>query len=108
MILKRKNIDKLINGVRKNNGVFIAPAMNARQVVYRPVENLADMEFDYIIPRNSFKEVVFPQTEKVATFTLGRGGADMQDIVIDPSEVVVFGARPCDALSVGALRSVFT
>ncbi|MEE9614061.1 MAG: 4Fe-4S dicluster domain-containing protein [Thermodesulfobacteriota bacterium] len=81
-------------------------------MVYKPVTSAGEVESDYIVPGNSFKEFLFPQTEPVASFTIGSevsgGGVELRDVKIDPPETVIFGSRPCDAASVASLRSVFT
>ena len=108
MILKKANIGKLIEGVNSGGGVFVAPTTLARQVVYKPVNSADVIEFDYIIPRNSFKEYLFPQTEVIADFAFTKEGVSLGGVSVEPPETVIFGARPCDSTSVASLNSVFT
>lgn len=105
--LKKEGISKLIEAVNKEGSVFVAPKMDARQVVYAPVEKMDEVVFDYIIPRNSFKEFLFPQTEPIARFAIGKEGVDLRGVEVDPDETVIFGSRPCDAASVASLGAVF-
>lgn len=106
--LKKENIGKLIDSVRAKGGRFVAPVMDARQVVFKPVAKAGDIVFDYILARNSYKEFLFPQTEVVAEFTVGREGVDLRGTEVKPVETVIFGGRPCEAASVASLRAVFT
>ncbi len=108
MFLKRQDIGKLIASVRDSGGRFVAPATVARQTVYKEVSSLEEVAFDYILPRNSYKEMVFPQTEVIADFTLGKDGVDLKGRAISGRDTIVFGARPCEAASLASLRSVFT
>ncbi|MBI5893768.1 MAG: heterodisulfide reductase subunit A, partial [Deltaproteobacteria bacterium] len=113
--LKKENISKLIDAVSKEGTIFVAPTPpsppfskgGAGGVVYAPVSKFEEIVFDYIIPRNSFKEFLFPQTETVATFSINKEGVDLKGVEVESKEVVIFGARPCDAASVASLRAVF-
>lgn len=105
--LKKENLSKLIEALNKEGSVFVAPKMDARQVVYAPVAKAEEIVFDYIIPRNSFKKFLFPQTEAVATFSISKEGVNLKGIEVEPKETVIFGSRPCDAASVASLRAVF-
>lgn len=108
MFLKKQDINKLIGSVRDSGGRFVAPSVVARQNVYKLVSSIDEMVFDYILPRNSYKELVFPQTEAIADFTVGKDGVDLKGRAISGRDTVVFGARPCEATSLASLRSVFT
>jgi ferredoxin len=106
--LKKEDIDRLIDAVTSNGGLFVAPKIEARQVVYRPVSGIEDITFDYIVPGNSSKDYLFPQSEVIARYTIHKEAVDVEGVDIDPPEVIIFGSRPCDAASVASLRSVFT
>jgi len=106
-LLRRDRIGLLIEGVIKD-GVFIAPSISERQVVYGPVKEASEITFDYIIPRNSFKDFLFPQTEPVARFKAEKDAVLLEEVKPRPEETVIFGVRPCDAASRASLRSVFT
>ncbi len=106
--LKREDLAKLIDSVCSGEGLFVGPKMDGRQVVYAPISAYKDIVFDYIVPRNSFKEFLFPQTEVIARYAVHKDGIDLQGVKAESPEMVVFGSRPCDAASVASLRSVFT
>lgn len=108
-ILKRENLGKLIASVREKGGRFIAPVSDARQVAFKEATGAEDVVLDgYILARNSYKEYLFPQTEVVAEFTNSTQGVDLRPVEIEPKDTVIFGARPCEAASLSALRAVFT
>ncbi len=106
--LKKTELGGLIESVRAAGAVFIAPAVEAGRVVYKELESAEPLTEDYIIPVNTYKGWVFPQTEVVATFAVSKEGVDLKGTELDPAEVVVFGARACEAASLASLRSVFT
>ncbi|MFQ5585544.1 MAG: 4Fe-4S dicluster domain-containing protein [Thermodesulfobacteriota bacterium] len=106
--LKKENLNKLIEAFTGSGGVFTAPTLDGKQVFYSPVSSAEEMTSDYIVPKNSHKEHLFPQTEVVATYTINRDSVDVEGVNLDPPETVIFGIRPCDAASVASLRSIFT
>jgi len=106
--LKREDLTGLIESVRSGGGRFVAPTVEARQVVYKEVSSADEISADYIIPVNTYKEWVFPQTEVIADYRIGKNEVELRGREIDPPATVVFGARPCEAASLASLRSVFT
>jgi ferredoxin len=108
MLLKKEDMGRLIASVIHGGARFVAPSVEARQVVYKAIASEMDLAEDYILPRNSFKEFLFPQTEVIAEFRFSGGSVDLEGRGPEAVETVVFGARPCEAASTAALRSVFT
>ncbi len=108
IFLKKTELNDLVASVRSAGALFVAPAIEAGRVVYKEMSDGDGITLDYIIPVNTYKEWLFPQTEVVATFNLKKDGVDLQGVELDPPEVVVFGARACEAASLASLRSVFT
>ncbi len=107
-ILKKEDLAKLIASVTGKGGRFVAPTLVARQIVFKKVSRAEDMAQDYIIARNSFKEFLFPQTEVIAEFTIGKDSVDMKGVEVEATQTVVFGARPCEAASLAGMRALFT
>jgi len=107
-ILKKTDLGSLIESVTKKGGRFVAPVMDARQVVFKKVTSAEEVVKEYILARNSFKEFLFPQTEVIAEFTLGKDSVDMRGVEVHAPETVVFGARPCEAASLKGMHALFT
>lgn len=106
-LLKKNELGKLIGAVN-SAGRFIAPKIVSRQAAYSLVTSVDEVAFDYILPVNSYKEAVFPQTEVIAKFTVDKNSVRLETEDLQPKETVIFGARPCEAASLKSLRSVFT
>ena len=106
--LKKADIEKLMKAVTGEGALFIAPISEGGYVSYKPVTDISEVVFDYVIPTKSFKEFLFPQTESVARFAIGQHSVDVEPVEPDATERVIFGSRPCDAASVASLRSVAT
>jgi len=108
ILLKKSDLNTLAASVRASGALFVAPVMDAGRVVYKECESAEEITGDYIIPVNTYKEWVFPQTEVIATFSVKKDGVDLEGTDLTPPEAVVFGARACEAASLASLRSVFT
>ncbi len=106
--LKKDKVGELIQSVISGGGRFVAPVVDARQVVYAEVSAPEPIKYDHVIPDNSYKEWVFPQTEVIADFTIKGGDVEIASREVNAVETFVFGARPCEAVSLASLRSVFT
>ncbi len=106
--ISKESLGTLITTVNKSGGRFVAPVLDARQVVYKEVASIEPVVDDYILPRNSYKEVAFPQTEVIYKYELNRAGVTIDPVEIEARETIVFGARPCEAASLASLNSVFT
>lgn len=106
-LLKKQDLGKLIETLTGDGTTFVAPLLEEDRVVYGVVEDASNVIFDYVIPKSSFKEFLFPQSEVVATYDLGKDGEGVKGVSMEFPPVVIFGARPCDANSVASLRSVF-
>ena len=107
-ILKKADLGKLIESVTKKGGRFVAPTTDSRQIVFKKVKSAEEIATDYILARNSFKEFLFPQTEVVAEFTLGKDTVDMRGVEVHAPQTVIFGARPCEAASLKGMHALFT
>ena len=107
-ILSKDGLTGLIASVTENGGRFIAPTIVARQIVFKKVAAASDIAGDYVLARNSFKEFLFPQTEVIAEFKLGKDKVEMSGVEPRTPYTVVFGARPCEAASLAGLRALFT
>ena len=108
MILSKEKLNALVEQVIISGGVFAAPAVAGGQVVMKPVTGAGEISFDYVIPANSAKEFLFPQTETIALMEVHKDSVDLTKVEPETPETVLFGVRPCDAASLASLRSVFT
>ncbi len=107
MILEKKGLKDLVDSLIKDNRRVVGPVRNNGLVEYAPIKGYNEMVWDYINPRNSFKEFLFPQTEPVAHYRVLKGNVELEGVEIEPVETVIIGSRPCDAASTPSLRSVF-
>ncbi len=108
MIIKRNDLKRLVEDLIGQGKRVIAPIMRMGLVEYGEIGSFDDITWDYINPRNSFKEFLFPQTEAIARYRIGKKDVELEGVIPELRETIVLGSRPCDAASTASLRSVFT
>jgi len=111
MLLTRHNLDQWVEALLGAGLRVVGTTMQAGQPVYAAVTRPSALDFSQVIPRNSLKDFVFPQTEPVMLYSIRKAGIEVKDVKADGPRVpdtVVLGARPCDAAGMAALQSVFT
>lgn len=108
-VLTRENLDRWVDAMVAVKVRVVGPVIRAGQPVYAPVDRASTLDFAPVIGRNSVKDFLFPQTEPVMLYTIGKAGVTVKDVRAADSfpETVVLGARACDAAGIAALRSVF-
>lgn len=107
-LLKRERLKGLIEELIGQGKRVVAPVLRMGLVEYAEIGSFGEIVWDYINPRNSFKEFLFPQTEAIARFRILKKDVDLEGVVPELKETIIIGARPCDAASTASLRSVFT
>lgn len=104
-LVSRSDLNNWLDGIAAGR-TLIAPRDVEGMVLYRQVENSAQIAAAFTRPVLSVKEVFFPPTERL--FTIQKTGQEVHLEEVFPDwETVVFGVRPCDARGVGLLDAVF-
>lgn len=103
-VLKKELSDWLEHIIGSHN--LVAPQIDDGVLLYKPVDRIENIVWEYQLPVNSIKEVFFPPTETLLKFN-GNG----EDVFIHetiPSESkVLFGVRPCDMHGIRVLDAMF-
>ncbi|MBL7224247.1 MAG: 4Fe-4S dicluster domain-containing protein, partial [Candidatus Brocadiae bacterium] len=88
---------------------LIAPVRDGDLVTLGPVTDPADIvpAADYINPRLSFKEFLFPKSEPILRYGRGGDAFDLTDASTTFPPTVVFGCRPCDAASLPIMDALY-
>ena len=73
MLITKEGLKKLAERLLGEGIQVAAPTERANQPVYAALRSADEMALDHQIPRNSFKEFLFPQTEVVARFAISKG-----------------------------------
>ena len=81
---------------------LIAPKDVSGVLLYRPVQNSAEVVWDYVRPVMSVKDAFFPATERLLSIEKTGQTVKLQENLPE-GEQVIFGVRSCDARGLLAL-----
>jgi formate hydrogenlyase subunit 6/NADH:ubiquinone oxidoreductase subunit I len=106
--IHQADLPKLFELLKDKGRKIVAPMLRNDKVVYDLANDFAVICEDYIQTALSAKEVVFPRTEKLFDYRREQEEYILRDRQTnDVPEVVVWGVRPCDALSFTPLKAIF-
>jgi sulfhydrogenase subunit beta (sulfur reductase) len=103
LALDSKNIKNLVAAMLKQADRVRGPVKDSREVVLADLSAKSELLFDYANYKLPLKREFFPQCEVIS-----RSDAEGPSAEIPPDEnIVLFGVRPCDTLSLSHLDKVF-
>lgn len=104
-LISRTELEEWLDGIAAAR-TLVAPRKNNGVLLYGRVKASHEIEKSFTRPLLSLKEAFFPPTERL--FTIQKTG---QEITLEENfpewEMVVFGARPCDARGAQLLDNLF-
>jgi sulfhydrogenase subunit beta (sulfur reductase) len=107
-LIRKGSLEKLFELLKGNDRQVYAPYLRNRRTSYRKIEKFSDIATDYIQTTQSSKEVSFPRTEKILDYSKNADGMSVKGIEPDQiPEIMLWGIRPCDAMGIGELSSIF-
>lgn len=107
-LIRKGSMEKLFDILIQENRTIYAPARENGRISFRPAKAFSGIDGDYIQTIQSPKDIAFPRTEKVLDYTKNQDGISVKGIDINAMpEVVLWGAKPCDAAGLKTLSSVF-
>ena len=107
-LVRKGSLEKLFEVLKGDNRQVYAPFSRNGRTTYRKTEKFSDIATDYIQTTQSSKEVSFPRTEKILDYSKNEDGMSVKGIEPDQiPQIMLWGIRPCDALGIGELSSIF-
>jgi sulfhydrogenase subunit beta (sulfur reductase) len=104
-MISQEKLEAWLDGLAQEQ-TLIAPRKVSGLVLYRPVENSSEIEFDARQPVLSAKEFFFPPTERL--LNIEKTGSEIHLVETLPDEkIILFGVRPCDGRGICLLDSLF-
>ncbi len=106
---KKASLEKLFNSLKSEGKKIIAPVKKGNIIDFCEISSLQEMADDYLLSVKSVKGSTFPKIEKLFDYDINKEGVTTKDRDLDKiPEVVLFGARPCDAAGFASLTAIFT
>lgn len=107
-ILTKASFEKLVLLIKEEGKKVFAPVLKGTVVDFAEISSLQEMTTDYIVTRQSAKSFAFPKAEKLFSFHIEKGGVLLGDKDFNSiPEIVLIGARPCDAAGFNSLSAIF-
>ncbi|MFH0864902.1 MAG: 4Fe-4S dicluster domain-containing protein [Bacteroidota bacterium] len=108
-IISKASLEKLVSQLSAEGKIFYAPVKKDEVLNFERISSLKEMADDYILTVQSAKSIVFPKVEKLYDFETTKEGVTIKDVdIASIPEIVLLGARPCDAAAFGSLNAIFT
>lgn len=105
MIVNKNEIAGLLTRLASEYRV-IAPVQKDGMVQFAAIQNGEEAQLNYANTKKPGKEILFPQSEELYSYTVNAEGLRMQEN-IDEKQTIIFGMRPCDVKSLLLLDNVF-
>jgi len=108
--LGKHNLEAFVEALNHAGWCVFFPTREGEQVHLARLNgrNLAIQHYEYICPVNTVKEVLFPRTERLFSFTRAGKKVELDAPHSDAPRTAVLGVRPCDAAALRVLDAVFS
>jgi ferredoxin len=107
MSLKRSDLSQLVKQLASDQFAVVAPSLREDLLAFYRVKSVDEIHFDHINTKLSLKEWFLPRWEAVCSFRTKKKDVELQDAPETGEEIVLFGARPCDAASLPIMDKVY-
>ena len=108
MLISQNNLKTLIESLIKDKRSVIAPVRDGKDSVYKPINSFNEVNLDLPFPTKSTKEYFFADSEPILNYTFPAKGKIAVTEPAEPKELILFGMRPCEAVSYPVMDKVFT
>lgn len=107
-ILSLNKFDEFLQKLMSAGKNVLAPQKVGQQVDFLPLKGIEDITHEYVQTNQSAKFAFLPRVEELFSYQTEESGKQIVDRNLDAiPEVVLFGVRPCDAVSIGSLKALF-
>lgn len=107
-LVRRDSLEKLFDILKQNSKKIYAPFLKNGKTTFRDAESFAMISTGHIQTTESSKDIAFPRAEKILDYSKGKDGLVVKGIDLENLPgVILWGVRPCDAVGIGALSSIF-
>ncbi len=104
-MISKENLVNWLDDLAQDQ-TLIAPKDVSGVLLYHPIQNSAEVVWDYVRPVMSIKDAFFPATERLLTIERNGQGVKLDEFRPEGQQIL-FGVRPCDARGLLALDALF-
>ena len=107
-LVRKDSLEKLFDILKQNSKTIYAPFSKNGKTTFRNAESFAGISTGYIQTSESSKDIAFPRAEKILDYSKNKEGMSVKGTDLkNLPEVILWGIRPCDAIGIGELSSIF-
>ena len=100
--------ERLVDSLLSAGKSVLAPVRDGGIHRFLPLNGKEKADFGYFQAKGSVKALFLPRTEAVLQFTAGQKEVKVEEPVLELTETVVIGCRPCDAAALPIQDKVFS
>ena len=108
MIITASNLAMFIDSLIKEGKTIIAPAKESSDLVYKPITAFSEVNLGLPFPTKSTKEYFFADSEPILTYAFPEKNKLTIEKPSEPKGLILFGVRPCEAISYPIMDNVFS
>src|SRR5450759_3882428 len=107
-LIRKDSLEKLFDILKQNSKKVYAPSSKNGKISFKEAESFSEIVTDYVQTSQSSKDIAFPRTEKILDYSKNKEGISVKGTDLkNLPEVILWGVRPCDAVGIGELSSIF-
>lgn len=106
--LSANALPRLLEAILRRNTQLVAPVEQDGLRFFRPIQRVEEIVLDEGNTAWSFKEFLFPRTEPLFHYRFEGPRIELVPPQWPDGEVILFGARPCDAAGLAVLDKVYS
>jgi sulfhydrogenase subunit beta (sulfur reductase) len=107
-LIRKDSLEKLFDILKQNSKKVYAPSSKNGKISFKEAESFSAIVTDYVQTSQSSKDIAFPRTEKILDYSKNKEGMSVKGTDLkNLPEVILWGVRPCDAVGIGELSSIF-
>lgn len=107
-IITDNNLHLLLQELVKAGQKVIAPVRNNQKVLFKEIKDAAEVCSDHVQTALSVKHLAFPRTEVLFSYKKQGKEVAMENFPFEAvPEIILWGARPCDAAGFEPLSGIF-
>ncbi len=107
-LILKSSVDLILKSLISSGKYIVAPVQRDDAVYFEKIDDKSIVAEDFIQSKLSAKSLVFPPYEELFGFRKAKGSVTIENTdVIHYPEMILWGAKPCDAAGFLALSSIF-
>ena len=107
-LVRKDSLEKLFDILKQNSKEIYAPFSKNGKTTFKDAETFGGISTGFVQTTESSKDIAFPRAEKILDYSKNKEGMSVKGVDLkDIPDAILWGVRPCDAIGIGELSSIF-